>query len=342
MATRPRPECGQRTQAAAPATRPWRAASAPPHRRPAGRADAARRGRRQRRAQGDRVGLQHRATIQGLPMDPVEAQPRQVFFFDTPDLALNNAGVVVRARRSQGGRGDTVIKLRPVVPAELPASTPQAGRLQRRGGRPARRLRLLRVVQGPQPRRRRSATRSPARCRSGGCSPRRSAQFYREHAPEGLELDSLVPLGPDVPAQDALRRPRRPRRRCARRSSPRCGSTRTARGSSSSRRSAAPAEAFAVAIEARAYLVGARRRPRRRPADQDEDGARVLRRAAAARPRQVRRRHAEARRPQVGRHPATSRSRPTANGTRPAGPCDCESRCGDSSSRPSSTRSSWS
>src|SRR5512135_3456280 len=62
----------------------------------------------------------HRATIQGLPMDPVEAQPRQVFFFDTPDLTLYDAGLVVRARRVQGGRGDTVIKLRPVVPAELP------------------------------------------------------------------------------------------------------------------------------------------------------------------------------------------------------------------------------
>src|SRR5262245_36745531 len=60
-----------------------------------------------------------RATIQGLPIDPVEAQPRQVFFFDTPDLGLNKAGLVVRARRIQGGRGDTVVKLRPVVPDTL-------------------------------------------------------------------------------------------------------------------------------------------------------------------------------------------------------------------------------
>ena len=35
----------------------------------------------------------HRDTIQGLPIDPVESQPRQVYFFDTPDLALNKAGV---------------------------------------------------------------------------------------------------------------------------------------------------------------------------------------------------------------------------------------------------------
>src|SRR5690242_21890754 len=62
----------------------------------------------------------HRATIQGLPIDPVEAQPRQVYFFDTPDLALDNAGVVVRARRIQGGRGDTVVKLRPVQPDDIP------------------------------------------------------------------------------------------------------------------------------------------------------------------------------------------------------------------------------
>ena len=54
-------------------------------------------------------------------MDPLDAQVRQVFFFDTPDLALDGAGVVVRARRVQGKGDDTVVKLRPVVPDELPA-----------------------------------------------------------------------------------------------------------------------------------------------------------------------------------------------------------------------------
>ena len=50
----------------------------------------------------------HRATIQGLPLDPVEAQPRQVFFFDTPDLALNQAGVVVA--RAGGSRADAATR----------------------------------------------------------------------------------------------------------------------------------------------------------------------------------------------------------------------------------------
>ena len=56
-----------------------------------------------------------------LGVDPLDAQIRQVYFFDTPDLTLNQSGLVVRARRVQGKGDDTVVKLRPVVPKELPA-----------------------------------------------------------------------------------------------------------------------------------------------------------------------------------------------------------------------------
>ena len=60
-----------------------------------------------------------RSTVRALGIDPIEAQIRQVVFFDTPALDLNQQGVVVRARRIQGGSGDTVVKLRPVVPSDL-------------------------------------------------------------------------------------------------------------------------------------------------------------------------------------------------------------------------------
>ena len=63
----------------------------------------------------------YRSTALALGIDALQAQLRQVVFFDTPDLALNKSGVVVRARRSQGGADDTVIKLRPVVPSDLAA-----------------------------------------------------------------------------------------------------------------------------------------------------------------------------------------------------------------------------
>src|SRR5215211_4246287 len=66
---------------------------------------------------------ERRSTANALGMDPLDGQIRQVFFFDTPDLRLNKAGVVVRARRVQGRGDDTVVKLRPIVPTSCrPAS----------------------------------------------------------------------------------------------------------------------------------------------------------------------------------------------------------------------------
>jgi hypothetical protein len=65
---------------------------------------------------------ERRSTVTALGMDPLEAQIRQVFFFDTPDLLLNRHGVVVRARRVQQRGDDTVVKLRPIIPEELPPS----------------------------------------------------------------------------------------------------------------------------------------------------------------------------------------------------------------------------
>ena len=40
-----------------------------------------------------------RSAVEALDMDPLEAEIRQVYFFDTPSLALHKEGVVARARR---------------------------------------------------------------------------------------------------------------------------------------------------------------------------------------------------------------------------------------------------
>jgi hypothetical protein len=119
----------------------------------------------------------HRATIQGLPLDPVEAQPRQVFFFDTPELALDKAGLIVRARRRQGGRGDTVIKLRPVepdIPGGFVCSASAKGRATNQEIRDA--------VDGTVPLRK--------------IFNKDQRSFFDAHAPAGIGFDSLVPLGP--------------------------------------------------------------------------------------------------------------------------------------------------
>jgi hypothetical protein len=137
----------------------------------------------------------HRATIQGLPMDPVEAQPRQIYFFDTPDLKLFRAGVVVRARRIQGGKGDTVVKLRPVDPNDIspdlkndPSFNIEVDALP--GGFVCSASFKGRTT-GQDIRDAVGGKKRLSKIFSKG-----QRAYYKAHAPAGVDMDSLVPLGP--------------------------------------------------------------------------------------------------------------------------------------------------
>jgi hypothetical protein len=50
----------------------------------------------------------HGTVAGALGLDPLDAEIRQVYFFDTPDLSLSKGGLVVRARRVQG-KGDVSV-----------------------------------------------------------------------------------------------------------------------------------------------------------------------------------------------------------------------------------------
>jgi hypothetical protein len=138
---------------------------------------------------------ERRSALDALDLDPLDAQIRQVFFFDTPDLALDRKGVVVRARRVQGKGDDSVVKLRPVQPGALPdalrtspdlvvevdampggfvCSAALKSRLGSTAVRPA--------VGGERPVRKLFSKAQRA--------------FFAEHAPEGTGLDDLTVLGP--------------------------------------------------------------------------------------------------------------------------------------------------
>jgi hypothetical protein len=134
-------------------------------------------------------------TAAALNVDPLDAQVRQVFFFDTPDLTLNDHGIVVRARRRQGEEGDTVVKLRPVVPGDLPEDL--------------RRLKSFNVEVDAMPggfvcsasfkgSASNDAIREAAagKRRIGKLFSKEQREFYASHAPDGLELDQLSVLGP--------------------------------------------------------------------------------------------------------------------------------------------------
>ncbi|WP_141015338.1 adenylate cyclase [Nocardioides sambongensis] len=62
----------------------------------------------------------HRRVLDGLGIDALDAELRQVAFIDTPDLRLSGVGLVVRARRTQRKAGDVAVKLRPMLPADVP------------------------------------------------------------------------------------------------------------------------------------------------------------------------------------------------------------------------------
>jgi hypothetical protein len=189
-----------------------------------------------------------RSTVVALGMDPLEAQIRQVFFFETPDLKLDKAGVVVRARRIQGKGNDSVVKLRPVEPADMPAKLRKS---------PAFRIEVdalpggfvcsatMKGMLGSTDVRRAVAGELPVR----KLFSKEQRAFYAAHAPEGVALDDLTILGPILVLKLRMRPKELNRRLVAEvwvypdgsrvlELSTRCGTT----------------EAFQVAAELRAFL----------------------------------------------------------------------------------------
>jgi hypothetical protein len=135
------------------------------------------------------------SVVNALELDALDAQVRQVFFFDTPDLRLNQAGVVARARRIQGKGGDTVVKLRPVVPDQLPESL----RLSPAFGVEVDAMPGGFVCSASM---KGKAGINDAREVALGQRPikklftKEQRAFFTVHAPEGLGLDDLSVLGP--------------------------------------------------------------------------------------------------------------------------------------------------
>lgn len=130
-----------------------------------------------------------------LGVDPLDGQIRQVYFFDTPDLKLNQRGLVVRARRVQGKGDDSVVKLRPLDPERLS----QKLRASRNFGVEVDAMPGGYVCSGSM-----KHTLDPTNVKDSvaGKVPvhklfsKEQRSVYAEQAPEGLGLDNLAILGP--------------------------------------------------------------------------------------------------------------------------------------------------
>jgi hypothetical protein len=135
-----------------------------------------------------------RSAIEALGIDPLGAQVRLVYFFDTPDLALQSAGVVVRARRVAQKGDDSVVKLRPIVPSDLPREVRESPMCMvevdaMRGGHVCSaslkglpKTSVLDVAAGSQPLRKLFSKEQRA--------------FFAAYAPEGIGFEDLSLLGP--------------------------------------------------------------------------------------------------------------------------------------------------
>jgi hypothetical protein len=136
-----------------------------------------------------------RSAIRSLGVDPLDAQIRQVYFFDTPDLALYEAGLNLRARRMQGKGEDSVVKIRPVDPDQLEAEWRDS---------PGMKVELDAMPGGYV-----CSASLKGKPDTGGTSKvalgeepirrlfsKEQRAFFKAHAPRGLTMSDLSVLGP--------------------------------------------------------------------------------------------------------------------------------------------------
>jgi hypothetical protein len=137
----------------------------------------------------------YRQAARALALDPLQAQIRQVYFFDTPDLSLNAAGVVLRARRIQGRDGDSTVKLRPIEPSTIDPGVRSSAHF----GVEVDAMPGGYVCSGSM---KNVVTSADVLVSTSGARPLRKLfskeqrSFYAAHAPSGLAIDDLSVLGP--------------------------------------------------------------------------------------------------------------------------------------------------
>ena len=190
-----------------------------------------------------------RSTITALDLDPLDAQIRQVYFLDTPELTLSEHGVVVRARRVQRKGDDSVVKLRPVVPGDLPDDIRSSAAFGVEVDASPEGFVCSGSMKGVPGSSVREAVGSKQPLRKLFSKEQRA--FFAEHAPDGVEIDDLSVLGP-IFVLKLKYTPEELGRRLVAEVWLYPDGTRILELSTK----CAPSEAFQIAAETRAYLAG--------------------------------------------------------------------------------------
>jgi hypothetical protein len=141
------------------------------------------------------VPSEQRMALRKLHVDPLMGRIREVVFFDTPDLELFKGGVVVRGRRTQGKDEDTVVKLRPVIPEELPPDVRNSPNLKVELDITRQSYVVSASLKGTRPAGTVAETLSGRRTVEKLLTKEQRA-FLAERLPSGVGWDRLMPLGP--------------------------------------------------------------------------------------------------------------------------------------------------
>jgi len=141
------------------------------------------------------VPSEDRMALRSLDVDPLKGRLREVVFFDTPDLTLYKAGVVLRGRRTQDDADDTVVKLRPCMPNELPAAIRKSPNLKVEMDITRQSYVISASLKGSRPA---GSVRNVLRGKAnlGKLFTKEQRTFLVDRWPVGIGWDDLVPLGP--------------------------------------------------------------------------------------------------------------------------------------------------
>ncbi len=133
--------------------------------------------------------------LRALKLDEDSAEVRVIYFYDTSTLRLFDAGIVLRARLVKGDDDDTTVKIRPVVPGNIPKSWDRVAGFKMEADQSGKRA----VLSASLTRKRKRAEIDDV---ADGKRPVQELfsdlqlRFLAEMSPQPVDFELLKPLGP--------------------------------------------------------------------------------------------------------------------------------------------------
>jgi hypothetical protein len=133
--------------------------------------------------------------LRSLELNEDTAEIRVIYFYDTVELDLTDAGVVLRARLTKGDADDSTIKIRPVDPARIPPRWSKLDGFKIEADQTGNRIVCSASLTAPQ---KRDEIDEAAKGKRpvGKLFSKEQSLFLSELYPQQVDFERLQPLGP--------------------------------------------------------------------------------------------------------------------------------------------------